>query len=136
MKKELGPMAKLHDGPYNKVAGNGINGQGPEAISKIAQNGGEVTVPKKAAKSKLAFKEEKKPIKPSYALSQRIDKSTGDTTSFEMIPGPKKWVDDDTFGRVQMSTLKSNPISNEEYRRRMDLQKKKKNDPPKFDLSL
>ncbi len=36
-----------------------------------------------------------------------------------MIPGPKEWVNDDTFGRVQMSTLKSNPISNEEYRTRM-----------------
>ena len=69
--------------------------------------------PPKKAKASNVLK------KPSYALSQKIDKITGDTTSYEMIPGPKKWVDDDTFGRVQMSTLNSNRISNEEYKKRM-----------------
>ena len=37
MKKELGPEAKLHDGPYNKAVG-GINSTGPAAISKISKN--------------------------------------------------------------------------------------------------
>jgi len=37
MKKELGPVAKLHDGPYNKAVG-GINSTGPEAMSKISKN--------------------------------------------------------------------------------------------------
>ena len=69
--------------------------------------------PPKKAKASNVLK------KPSYALSQKIDKITGDTTSYEMIPGPKKWVNDDTFGRVQMSTLNSNRISNEEYKKRM-----------------
>ena len=37
MKKELGPMAKLHGGPDNKAVG-GLNSVGPEAVSKIAKN--------------------------------------------------------------------------------------------------
>ncbi len=37
MKKELGPMAKLHGGPDNKAVG-GLNSTGPEAVSKIAKD--------------------------------------------------------------------------------------------------
>jgi len=88
----------------------------PGQPSPFNKNGGPGDPPQKKAQSKVA-------TKPSYALSQKINKTTGDTTSYEMIPGPKEWVDDDTFGRVQMSTLKSNPISNEEYRRRMNAAK-------------
>lgn len=95
-----------------------IPGQNPDQSITPGQpapfnmNGGPGDPPEKMAQKKVAKK-------PSYALSQKINKATGDTTSYEMIPGPKEWVNDDTFGRVQMSTLKSNPISNEEYRRRM-----------------
>ena len=38
IKKELGPMAKLHLGPDNKATGNGKNGISSENVSKIAQN--------------------------------------------------------------------------------------------------
>lgn len=38
MKKELGPMAKLHYGPDNKATGNGKNSISSENVSKIAQN--------------------------------------------------------------------------------------------------
>ena len=38
MKKELGPMAKLHLGPDNKATGNGKNSISSENVSKIAQN--------------------------------------------------------------------------------------------------
>ena len=37
MKKELGPMAKLHGGPDNMALG-GKNSTGPEAMSKISKN--------------------------------------------------------------------------------------------------
>jgi hypothetical protein len=80
---------------------------------------GQRFVDKKLEKRGQRMTEKKVEKKPNYALSQKINKTTGDTTSYEMIPGPKEWVDDSDFGRVQMSTLKSNPISNEEYRRRM-----------------
>ena len=84
----------------------------PGQPAPFNMNGGPTDPPAKKAQKKVA-------TKPNYALSQKINKATGDTTSYEMIPGPKEWVNDDTFGRVQMSTLKSNPISNEDYRRRM-----------------
>ena len=38
MKKELGPMAKLHNGPDNKSTGNGKNSISSDNVSKIAQN--------------------------------------------------------------------------------------------------
>ena len=38
MKKELGPMAKLHLGPDNKATGNGKNSISSENVNKIAQN--------------------------------------------------------------------------------------------------
>ena len=88
----------------------------PGQPAPFNMNGGPTDPPKKMAQKKVA-------TKPNYALSQKINKTTGDTTSYEMIPGPKEWVNDDTFGRVQMSTLKSNPISNEEYSRRMNATK-------------
>ena len=37
MKKEPGPMAKLHGGPENKALGS-KNATGPEAMSKISKN--------------------------------------------------------------------------------------------------
>ena len=81
---------------------------------------GQRMVEKKMDKRGQRMVEKKITKKPAYRLSQSINKTTGDTTSYEMIPGPKEWVNDDTFGKVQMSTLTPNPISNEEYRKRMN----------------
>lgn len=88
----------------------------PGQPAPFNMNGGPTDPPQKKGQKIVG-------TKPNYSLSQKINKTTGDTTSYEMIPGPKKWVDDDTFGRVQMSTLKSNPISNEEYSERMNATK-------------
>ena len=68
MKKELGPMAKLHYGPDNKATGNGKNSISSENMSKIAQNMASAGISGAAGGA----------IVEEYELEKEVKKQTGD----------------------------------------------------------
>ena len=93
IKKELGPMAKLHLGPENKATGNGKNGISSENVSKIAQNMasagiagaaggaiGKMTQQKPMQSDTIKVSSKYKPgdYVEEYELERRIKKQTGD----------------------------------------------------------
>jgi|TARA_R100000479_G_scaffold142550_1_gene78237 hypothetical protein len=71
MKKELGPMAKLHDGPDNKALGS-RNATGPEAMSKISKN-----IPPKSDTIRVSPKYKVGDFVEEYELEKNIKKQTG-----------------------------------------------------------
>jgi hypothetical protein len=71
MKKELGPMAKLHGGPDNKAIG-GLNSIGPEAMSKISKN-----IPPKTDTIRVSKKYKPGDFVEEYELEKNIKKQTG-----------------------------------------------------------
>ena len=71
MKKELGPMAKLHGGPDNKAIG-GLNSTGPEAMSKISKN-----IPPKSDTIRVSNKYKPGDFVEEYELEKEIKKQTG-----------------------------------------------------------
>ena len=93
MKKELGPMAKLHLGPDNKATGNGKNSISSENVGKIAQNMvsagisgaaggaiGKMIKPKPMQSDTIRVSSKYKPgdYVEEYELERRIKKQTGD----------------------------------------------------------
>lgn len=71
MKKELGPMAKLHGGPDNKAIG-GLNSTGPEAMSKISKN-----IPPKSDTIRVSPKYKVGDFVEETELEKEIKKQTG-----------------------------------------------------------
>jgi len=88
MKKELGPMAKLHDGPYNKAVG-GINSTGPEAMSKISKN-----IPPKSDTIRVSNKYKPGDFVEEYELEKEIKKQTGAFPQLSVQDYSKVKVDD------------------------------------------
>ena len=93
MKKELGPMAKLHNGQDNKSTGNGKNSISSEDVNKIAQNMasagisgavggaiGKMTKQKPMQSDTIRVSSSYKPgdYVEEYELEKRIKKQTGD----------------------------------------------------------
>ena len=71
MKKELGPMAKLHGGPDNKAIG-GLNSTGPEAMFKISKN-----IPPKNDTIRVSKKYKPGDFVEEFELEKEIKKQTG-----------------------------------------------------------
>jgi len=71
MKKELGPMAKLHGGPDNMAIG-GKNSTGPEAMSRISKN-----IPPKSDTIRVSKKYKPGDFVEEYELEKEIKKQTG-----------------------------------------------------------
>jgi hypothetical protein len=71
MKKELGPMARLHGGPDNKAIG-GLNSTGPEAMSKISKN-----ILPKTDTIRVSKKYKPGDFVEEYELEKNIKKQTG-----------------------------------------------------------
>ena len=71
MKKELGPMAKLHGGPDNKAVG-GLNSTGAESMSKISKN-----IPPKSDTVRVSKKYKPGDFVEEYELEKEIKKQTG-----------------------------------------------------------
>ena len=88
MKKELGPMAKLHDGPYNKAVG-GINSTGPAAMSKISKN-----IPPKSDTIRVSNKYKPGDFVEEYELEKEIKKQTGAFPQLSVQDYSKVKVDD------------------------------------------
>ncbi len=74
MKKELGPMAKLHGGPDNKAIG-GLNSAGPEAISAISKNIPDLMKDVNAIKSRFENFEQDKRSYHTYGNPETLTKA-------------------------------------------------------------
>ena len=88
MKKELGPMAKLHGGPDNKAIG-GLNSTGPEAMSEISKN-----IPPKSDTIRVSRKYKPGDFVEEYELEKEIKKQTGAFPQLSVQDYSKVEVDD------------------------------------------
>ena len=88
MKKELGPMAKLHGGPDNMAIG-GKNSTGPEAMSKISKN-----IPPKSDTIRVSKKYKPGDFVEEYELEKEIKKQTGAFPQLSVQDYSKVKVDD------------------------------------------
>ena len=88
MKKELGPMAKLHGGPDNKAIG-GLNSTRPEAMSEISKN-----IPPKSDTIRVSKKYKPGDFVEEYELEKEIKKQTGAFPQLSVQDYSKVKVDD------------------------------------------
>jgi hypothetical protein len=88
MKKELGPMAKLHGGPNNMALG-GKNSTGPEAMSKISKN-----IPPKSDTIRVSKKYKPGDFVEEFELEKEIKKQTGAFPQLSVQDYSKVKVDD------------------------------------------
>lgn len=88
MKKELGPMAKLHGGPDNKALG-GKNSTGLEAMSRISKN-----IPPKSDTIRVSKKYKPGDFVEEYELEKEIKKQTGAFPQLSVQDYSKVKVDD------------------------------------------
>ena len=88
MKKELGPMARLHGGPDNMALG-GKNSTGPEAMSEISKN-----IPPKSDTIRVSRKYKPGDFVEEYELEKEIKKQTGAFPQLSVQDYSKVEVDD------------------------------------------
>ncbi len=88
MKKELGPMARLHGGPDNKAIG-GVNSTGPEAMSEISKN-----IPPKSDTIRVSRKYKPGDFVEEYEFEKEIKKQTGAFPQLSVQDYSKVKVDD------------------------------------------